>query len=1337
MTENRNGTVITFYSYKGGTGRTMTLANVAWILAANGHRVLVVDWDLEAPGLHKFFHPFLNPAMLRATPGLINLIDDYRRQALRDLPDRAPDWHRRYARVRPHALALDWTFPEGGSLDFLSAGRRHDDYPLVGNLDWELFYASYGGRQFFDGMRADMRRHYDYTLIDSRTGLSDLADICTVQMPHTLVVCYTLSGQSIEGAAAVAQDIRERFGHKGIRILPLAMRIDLGEKDKLDAGRALARERFAGLPAGLDGERLADYWSSMEVLYQPYYAYEEILAAFGDPPKAANSMLSACERVTSVITEGRVGGLPLIGEEKRARYKAAYTRRRPLPVSRLVLYHVSEDRMWVDWLESVLRDAGFEVTPMDVRALPQDADALPPDDDHRTGAGVGVGAADRGDGSERLLAVVSPAFLNSRRARRAWDDAVHAGGRQPRNRPVAVRVDDVRLSLPQSGRGAIDLSRLDEQRAYTTLLTGLDHPDVLPAPPGGGARFPNTGTRISNVQPRYPWFTGRSPILDRLRERLVSGRSGQRLPQVLHGLGGVGKSQLAREYAHRFKADYDLVWWIDAEQPDLVAPKLAALAQELGLPVGNDVAEAAEAAMDALKHGDPCERWLLIFDNVPDLDHGLYLFPGQNAPLPDHVYGHILVTTRARPASTLVQSLEMEVFTREESVEHLCRRVPGLREEDADRVADALGDLPLAVEVAAAWLEATATPVQEYIEQLREQSTRVLSVQEAVDAVEYPSSVGATWNISIARLREESPAAARLLELCAFFAAEPISMSLISSDAMIEALLPYDRDLRARYMLGRVTQALNRFALAKVDSADNSIQVHRLVQAAVRDSLDDRRHIETQHEVHGILAAARPSEGAVDDPAQWPGLEVIWPHLTPSNIRECTKEEPRQLMVDRVRYLGRRGELHAARTLATKLHELWTDAFGDRDDEQILNLRFQLANVLRAQGDYQAARAMDESTLDGRRRLFGEDHPSILIASGSVAADYRALGRFKEALELDTQIHRGFAEVFGEDHPRTLSAANNLAIDLRLAGDSQAARRLVEDTVRRRTALLGPTHPYTLATQGHHARDLRDLGDYRTSAELLREVREGFEQVFNPGVPEVLQADKSLAVSLRKAGRTAEALRITEETWQTYARFHDRYGSTIPEVLACGLNLAADYFATDPEEGPARAVRQVEEVLDGYRDSFGAAHPFTMYCLNNLAMYHRVLGNAARAEELSRHARDGLAATLGDDHPAVLSASLNLANAHGDLGLHERAEHGERRAVEGLRRRFGADHPDVLVGTGNLAITLRDGGREEEAARLQSEASARLSQLLGSAHPVTTLVRTWQRVGRDLEPHQI
>ncbi|WP_406217784.1 FxSxx-COOH system tetratricopeptide repeat protein [Streptomyces canus] len=1310
MTENRKGSVITFYSYKGGTGRTMALANVAWILAANGYRVLAVDWDLEAPGLHRFFHPFLTPSSLRATRGLINLMDDHRREALRDLPDREPDWHRRYARVRPHAISLDWSFPAPGSLDFLSAGMRHRDYPIVGNMDWDRFYSSYGGDQFFDAMRADMERYYDFTLIDSRTGHSDLADICTVQMPSTLVVCYTLSDQSIEGAASVAQDIEERYGDKGIRILPVAMRIDDSEKDKVDAGRTLARARFEGLPSGMDPEQLTAYWGSVEIPYRPYYAYEEILAPFGDPPKVAGSMLTACERLTSVVTGGRVNSLPPLNEVKRNQYVSAYTRRRPLPQSKLLLQYVSEDRMWVDWLEAVLREARFEVVSQDLRSM--------------TTLEVGAGSS---GGAQRVLAVVSSAFLGSRTALAAWEAAMHSDGSQ-KLQPVALRVGDV-PRIPYAGRnGTIDLVRLDEDSAATALLTGLGRP----GPPGSagnmhGVRFPNAGTSVSNVQPRYPFFTGRSSILDQVRRQFVAGASGQRLPQVLHGLGGVGKTQLAREYANRFKADYDLVWWVDAEQPDLVPPKLADLGGRLDPGVGDDVNGAALAALQALRAGRPYKRWLLVFDNVEDLDQVLSRFVEPTAPIPDDVYGHLLVTTRTKPTSTQVQPMEVEVFTREESVEHLSRRVPGLREEDATRVAEAVGDLPLAIEVAAAWLETTATPAGAYIEQLSEQSTRVLSVPDAVDA---------TWNISVARLRHESPAAARLLELCSFLSAEPISMALVCSDAMIRSLLPYDKDLRARYMLGKVVQALNRSALAKVDATANSIQVHRLVQAAVRDSMAPEAFNDTIHEVHRILAAARPPEGAVDDPAQWPGFEVIWPHLAPSRIRECAEEEPRQLMVDRMRYLWKRGELHLARTLGTQLNEFWSTEFADSNEEQILNLRCELANILRSQGEYQAAREMDEDTLARQRRLLGEGHPSLLITSGNVAADLRALGRFNEALELDQRIYSGFREIFGEDHPHTLSSATNLAIDYRLTGDSEAARRLDQDTVRLRTALLGPLHPYTLTTRSHYARDLRELGEYDESVRILQEVRELFGHVLNPYVPEVLRVDKSLAVSLRRAGRHQEALRLSEQTWETHARSRDRYGRSVPGELACRLNLAADYLATDPEQGARRAVQQVTDVLEGYRNSFGADHPFTMFCINNLATCHRALGDTAKAAELAEEAHNALAATLGNDHPATLSAGTSLANALAGLGRLEEAEHWERLAVTGLRKRLGPTHPDTLSSMANLAITLRDLGRDEEATRLHQEAETELIQRQGETHPLSEATITWRRIDRDLEPQQ-
>ncbi|WP_406264734.1 FxSxx-COOH system tetratricopeptide repeat protein [Streptomyces sp. NBC_00191] len=1328
MTENREGTIVTFYSYKGGTGRTMALANVAWILAANGYRVLAVDWDLEAPGLHRFFHPFLDLSVLEATPGLINLITEYQEEARR-IADRDPDWHRDYARVRPHATSLNWAFSQGGSLDFLSAGRRNRDYSsTVGRMDWDDFYERFGGGQFFDAMRADMRRHYDYTLIDSRTGLSDIADICTVQMPQVLVVCFTLSDQSIDGASAVARDIGERFHGKGIRILPVPMRIDDGEKEKADAGRALARESFPGLPTGLSSDELATYWGSVEVPYRPFYAYEEILATFGDAPNISSSMLTACERLTSVLTDGRVNALPPIDEAQRLTHVAAYTRRRPVPPSNVVLTYVAEDQMWADWLESVLTRAGVHVVPVDVR----------------TAQLAGIEAEFASGAANRVVSVVSQAFLGSHRAENLWESFISIDSTGSRRQLIPVRVGDVRLSLPISSQGVVDLVRLDEADAAAAVLSALDRGETrVGAPPGpvvpaGAVRYPGAVPQVWNVRPRHAWFTGRVSVLDRLRDRLRADTgSALRFPQVLYGLGGVGKTQVAREYAHRFRADYDLVWWVEAEQPDRVVASLAELAAELDLRAGDVVAEAAQAALLALRRGVPYSRWLLIFDNVEDLDGALDLLPDETGPISEGVYGHVLATCRNKPVSTRPEPMEVEVFTRPESVEHLRRRVSKLPARDADRVAEAVGDLPLAVEVAAAWLAETATPVDSYVEQLKEQSTKVLSLGKPED---YSLRIGATWNISIARLRKKSRAAVRLLELCSFFSAEPISMRLIGSDSMFQSLLPYDPDLRERFMLGKVIQTLNRFALAKVDPADSSIQVHRLVQAAVRAGLSPEEQEKAKHEVHRVLAEARPAEGVdsdnpVNDPKSWPSFDLIWPHLGASGIADCDEENVRQLMVDRVRYLLKRGELEGARVLGSQLNKIWTRELGE-NDLQTLNMRFELANALRAQGKYQEAHGMDEDTLARQISVLHEDHPnddhpSILITTGSLAADLRALGKFDEALEHDLRIYDGLRQIFGEHHPRTLIAANNLAIDYRLTGDSERARRLDEETVERRSALLGEDHPFTLTTKGHLARDLRETGEYQSSVQVLREVVAAFERVLNADVPEALRTAKSLAVSLRKAGHQHESKRITEET---YNRYRERYGTKVPDALACGLNLAAEYSAAGDKQA---ALDLALHILDGYRETLGDDHPFTLACRNNVTIYQRGLGAAAEAAESGEAIRTALEGALGARHPFTLCAAINLANSYGDLGQYDRAEHWENTALEGLLQRYEPTHPDVLACRTNLAITLRSSGRDKEGQQLRAKILELAAKQLGVEHPLTEAARAWRRVNRDLEPQPV
>ena len=299
------------------------------------------------------------------------------------------------------------------------------------------------------------------------------------------------------------------------------------------------------------------------------------------------------------------------------------------------------------------------------------------------------------------------------------------------------------------------------------------------------------------------------------------------LAQALYGLGGVGKTQIALEYAHRFQADYDLVWWIPAERPQKASLALASLAARLGVQAGDNAADAAAAAVEWLRRGTP--RWLLIFDNAED--------PGDLEPFFPGGPGHIMITSRNQAWTHHAEPIELDVFSRDESVAHLLHHVPGLDPGDAAEVADAVGHLPLAIEQASAWLEQTGMPAPGYIEQLVTQFTSALGLNKPLD---YAVPVVATWNLSFDRLKERSPAAVRLLQILAFCSPGPISMTLLYGDEMNEILLPFDEALREKLMLGQVIRDISRFALVKIDQGRNSLQIHRLVQAVIRSQMTSR-----------------------------------------------------------------------------------------------------------------------------------------------------------------------------------------------------------------------------------------------------------------------------------------------------------------------------------------------------------------------------------------------------------------------------------------------------------------------------------------------------------------
>lgn len=1304
------GRIVTFYSYKGGTGRTMALANVAWILASNGKRVLAVDWDLESPGLQRYFHPFLGDKQLRSSTGVIDLIRDYATATLEPRTNDDPQWFADYARVSRHAVSLRWTFPAPGLIDFLPAGRQGPAYgDAVSSFNWINFFERLHGAAFLRTLRANMRSRYDYVLIDSRTGLSDIAGICTVVMPDVVVDCFTLSTQSIDGAAAVASSITSQRGQEQVQILPVPMRVEDAEQLKLEAGRDFARLRFDPFLQHRGSEAVTRYWGDVEVPYKAFYAYEEILAAFGDRPHQEYTLLKAYERLTSVITDGAITAQVPIEERQRRRVLAEFERPKQTLPTHVVISHSSVDRVWAEWVAATVSGSGVRVTMAEVEfgAAPEMVEEF-----------VRSLAT-----ANRVLALLSHDYLRSDGARAFWDLALASEPADGGRFLVPVRLDNARVTAPFQDRLFIDFVDItNEQRARDLLLTELDLPNLAASEPSatvdGAPRFPKTPPPVSNLPQRNAIFTGRAAVLESLREQL-SGNVTVVL-QALYGMGGVGKTQVALEYAYRFSAYYDVIWWISSEQPGLVRSGLAALGERLVLPAGENIEVTVAAVLEALRRGDPYSRWLLIYDNAGD--------PGDIRDYLPTGRGHVLLTSRDQAWLQLPQAgaVEVDVFLREESISLLRRRLPDASDAELTLVAEKLGDLPLAIEQAGAWLAATAMPVTQYLSLLDEQLPRILKENPPPD---YQHSAATTWLVSLDRLRDETPAAAKLLEICAFFSPEPIPMSLVIGDRakrFIEALLPFDSLLLDPILQGHMIREIGRYALARIDSRGPSIQLHRLVQAVIRHMLPDQAKAENQRIVQEILAAANPKDP--DDSRKWTAYREIRAHLSLSGALGSKNPDVRQLILDLVRFLYKTSDYSSSQEMAEEALRLWEADPEGTDETQTLLLRFHLANALRSRAKFAAALEIDE---DVHRRLtarLGVNHTYTIMSLSSLAADQRAIGNYVEARRLQEETLTRSTRVLGDEHERTLMAANNLAVSLRLVGDFEGARRLDEETLEKRQAVLPEGNSYTLFSANNLGSDLRELGDYEGARRLLEKTLADYRRNFGDRYTETLRTAKNLSIALRKLGRFQDAYELTLSTLQALIELH---GERHPESLACATNLACDLSALG-EDAQAHSTAQEAYIL--YREVLGDRHPFTLAAGNNLSIFTRQLDRAAEANELSTEVVERLKSMLGPEHPYTLACTINLANCQYQLDAFAEARSLDAETFRNMRRALGPDHPDTLAAENNLAISMQAMGDDAEAQLLRDDAFARMVRAFGEEHPNATAVRDGRRLNCDIDP---
>ncbi len=713
-----------------------------------------------------------------------------------------------------------------------------------------------------------------------------------------------------------------------------------------------------------------------------------------------------------------------------------------------------------------------------------------------------------------------------------------------------------------------------------------------------------------------PFFTGREDILTHLNEALRLDRTAASTqPYALSGLGGVGKTQTAVEYAYRYRHKYHAVLWVRADSREVLTSDFAALASLLRLPKQNEqnlgrTLAAVNRWLIAMT------RWLLIFDNVDDLRI-------INDLIPSPCRGHVLLTTRTSLTGTLAHAIEIDTMGVEEGAYFLLRRAKmvaldalqdntsELAYSQARVISQALGGLPLALDQAGAYIEETKCSLADYINLYQTRREMLLKWRGEL-ALDHPEPVATTWSISFEKLRQGHPVAIELLKILAFLAPDAIPEELISAGA--PDLGPFLQHVATDpFKLNLVIKELLKFSLIRRNTQAKTLTIHRLVQAVVRDGMDEDARRQRAERV--VLAVNRV----------FPGVEfTTWPlcerYLSQAQacallIRQWDMRfaEAAQLL-DRVgRYLYQRARYAEAESFYRQALEIREQVLGPEHPDVATSLS-HLTSLYWDQSKYTLAEPLFLRALSIREQALGPDHPDVATSLNGLALLYKAQDRYAQAEPLFIRALSIREQALGPDHPDVATSLNDLAMLYYNEDQYLQAEPLFIRALSIREQALGPEHPDVATSLNFLAGLYIAQGRYTQAEPLFIRALSIREQALGPEHPDVATSLNNLAVLYSDQGKFSQAESL----------FH-------------------------------RALAIIEQVL-------GPGHPNIATALNNLAMLYCFENKFAQAEQLFLRALIINEQALGPEHPLMAIILQNYASLLLETGREDEATDPEMRA---------------------------------------------------------------------------
>jgi tetratricopeptide (TPR) repeat protein len=956
--------------------------------------------------------------------------------------------------------------------------------------------------------------------------------------------------------------------------------------------------------------------------------------------------------------------------------------------------YTGADRRWAEWIAWHLEEAGYSTM---LQAW-----------DFHAGGNFVIEMDTAIRQAERTIAVLSPDYFSSRFTAAEWAAAFRRDptGEQGRLLPIRVRPCEVEGLFGQIT--SIDLVDQSEQEAQTTLLAEVQRQRRKPVPAPlfpsvpRPDRFPGTLPPIWNVPyPRNFYFTGREDLLQHLATSLRGGQtSAVSQPQAMSGLGGIGKTQIALEYAYRYYQDYQAVLWAQADTRENLTSSYLVIATLLNLPE-KDEQESARVITAVKVWLQTHKGWLLILDNADDLAlaHDF---------LPPSVGGQVLLTTRAQATGRFAHRLEVDILSTELGALFLLRRAGLLpigatfEQAKADEqicakeICEELGRLPLALDQAGAYIEETGCGLAGYQHLYQRRRANLLAERRGQLVDDHPLPVATTWSLSFTQVEQNHPAAADLLRVCAFLAPDAIPEAIITQGAehLGPQLAPVGAD---SYLFNQSIEALRAYSLLHRETSSETaplLSVHRLVQAVQRESMTAEE--KKQWKQRAVLAV-NTSYPDVQKVSQWDACERWLPHAL---VCAAWIEQESIDIADAADLLNRTGYYLDDRARYAEAEPLYQRALQIREQQvgaqhpdtaQSLN---NLAALYWNQGKYEQAEPLYQRALQIREQQVGAQHPDTAQSLNNLAALYKTQGKYEQAEPLYQRALSIREQQLGAQHPDTAQSLNNLAELYRAQGKDAQAEPLYQRALSTYEQQLGPDHPDTASSLNNLALLYYTQGKYAQAEPLFQRALKIYEQQLGPDHPNTATSLNNLAELYRAQGKDAQAEPLFQHALSIRKQ---QLGPDHPDTATSLNNLALLYHNQGKDE---QAEPLFQHALQIREQQLGAQHPDTAQSLNNLAELYRAQGKDEQAEPLFLRALQITEQQLGPLHPDTAISLNNLAALYYNQEKNEQAEPLVKRALSIYEHALGPQHPRTQTIRANYAHLLRTMGRDAEAAAL-------------------------------------